>query len=233
MKLMRPAVISPFGGSSRRSAEDSVDFPQPDSPTMPRISPGCHVKADVGERRAARPSGRGSGPRGPRPRAGAPSRLRHLRTPASLGSTTSRSVSPRKVQPRVTTISVRPAQRIGQGCSRTRSKPSWRMTPQEGVGGGTPRPRKERPASSVIAAGRSMASRMKSGAITFGRMWTPTMRQLPRSERARGLDELVLLRRQHERARHPGVVRREGDGDHDDHARARRRPAGRAGSARG
>ena len=91
--------------------------------------------------------------------------------PDSLGSSTSRSVSAKSVKPSVVIASARPAHRIGHGELRTNLKPSDRITPQEGVGGRTPSPRKDRPASKVITTGRSIAARISSGARMFGRMW--------------------------------------------------------------
>src|SRR3546814_3607532 len=53
------------------------------------------------------------------------------------------------------------------------------MEPQLGAGGGTPTPRKLRPASMVMTTGMSMEARMSSGPMMLGRMWTATMRGAP------------------------------------------------------
>src|SRR5262249_12728745 len=76
---------------------------------------------------------------------------RHRRTPASRGSTTSRRVSPNIVNPSVVTIRASPVQSTGQGVSRTRSNPSARIAPHDGVGGCTPSPRNDSPDSTTIA----------------------------------------------------------------------------------
>src|SRR3546814_13456920 len=53
------------------------------------------------------------------------------------------------------------------------------MEPQLGAGGGTPTPRKLRPASMVMTTGMSMEARMSSGPMRLGRMWTATMLGAP------------------------------------------------------
>ena len=83
------------------------------------------------------------------------------------------------------------------------------MTPQDGVGGWTPTPRNERPASTVIAAGRSIASRMNSGAMMFGQDVDADDAPVARAQSALGVDVQVLLGRQHERSRDARVAGRE------------------------
>ena len=51
--------------------------------------------------------------------------------------------------------------------------------PQDGVGGRTPMPRNDRPASVVITSGTSIDARINSGPITLGSTWTPRMRGVP------------------------------------------------------
>ena len=58
-------------------------------------------------------------------------------------------------------------------------KPSERIDPHDGFGGGTPRPRNDRPASAAMALGTSMARRMNSGATMFGSTWTSMIRDRP------------------------------------------------------
>ena len=53
------------------------------------------------------------------------------------------------------------------------------MVPQEGAGGGTPRPRKLMPASMVITTGMSMQAMMSTGPMMLGRMWTASTRTIP------------------------------------------------------
>ncbi len=58
-------------------------------------------------------------------------------------------------------------------------KPSERIDPHDGLGGGTPRPRNDSPASVVMALGVSMASRMNSGATMFGKHVAAMIRSRP------------------------------------------------------
>src|SRR5438309_8970631 len=88
-----------------------------------------------------------------------------------LGSRASRKPSPRKLN----AISVSESAIAGAstmwGEMRMAWKPSAAMAPQEGVGGGTPRPRKLRKASKRIAMGMPMVAWTISGPRAFGRMW--------------------------------------------------------------
>ena len=46
--ITEPETMRPGGdGTSRMTASDVTVLPEPDSPTMPSISPGAHVEADV------------------------------------------------------------------------------------------------------------------------------------------------------------------------------------------
>src|SRR5512138_2919510 len=91
--------------------------------------------------------------------------------PERRGSSTSRSASPNNVKPSVVNARVKPDQRIGHCDSKIWLKPSERIAPQEGEGGGSPIPMKDKPASKVMTQGRSIAASSSAGAITFGRMW--------------------------------------------------------------
>src|SRR5512143_2538110 len=83
-----------------------------------------------------------------------------LHNPENRGSSTSRRVSPKSVNPKVVSINVKPAQVIGQGELRIKLNPSDKIAPHDGVGGGTPKPRKDNPASKVITTGISIANNM-------------------------------------------------------------------------
>ncbi len=111
MSSICPDRISPFGGSSRSSAEATVDFPQPELAHDPDDLAGLDLEIDVVERLERPPVG----VVGDFQTFDFEQRRHHtLREPVSRGSRMSRSVSPNSVKPRVAIIKVSEAARTGQ-----------------------------------------------------------------------------------------------------------------------
>ena len=112
-KPMRPAVTSPLAASSRSRAATRVDLPQPDSPTRPTILPRGTSSA-TSRNACSRPAAVRKSTESPSMASSAwliaaqPSRR-------SRGSITSRSVSPKKVKPRVARMSPSPPAIEGHG----------------------------------------------------------------------------------------------------------------------
>ena len=89
------------------------------------------------------------------------------------------------------------------------------MLPQLGAGGCWPRPRNDRLASAITAAAIASVACTISGGTTLGRMWRSAMRQVRIADRARRLDVVLDLHRQHLRAREADEDRRGRDADRD------------------
>src|SRR6185369_2950660 len=95
----------------------------------------------------------------------------HGYSPRSVGSSMSRSQSPVRLTASDVTIRTRPGKvEIHQAESRY-SRPSWTITPHEGVGGWMPRPRNESVASRMIARASSSVATTTSDDSRLGTMW--------------------------------------------------------------
>src|SRR6266699_5399034 len=81
----------------------------------------------------------------------------------------SRTASPSSVHATTTSTSATPGAVATQGALTTTSRPEAIMLPHDGVGGWTPRPRNERPASSMIALPTPSAAATLTGVSAFGR----------------------------------------------------------------
>src|SRR2546430_7231159 len=93
-----------------------------------------------------------------------------------LGSRASRKPSPRKLNAiSVSESAIAGASTMG-GEMRMAWKPAAAIAPQDGVGGGTPRPRKLRKASKRMAMGTPMVAWTIIGPSEFGRMWRKMIR---------------------------------------------------------
>ena len=94
----------------------------------------------------------------------------------SLGSRMSRRLSPKDVNATVVRISGNPPANTIQEVFLMNENPSFRIVPQLGVGGRTPRPRKLSPASTPITSGTSILATINTGPITLGRICKRRMR---------------------------------------------------------
>ena len=95
------------------------------------------------------------------------------------------------------------------------------MLPQDGVGGRTPRPRNESPASTVTTTGTSMLARISSGPMMFGQHVDRKDAGGAGAERALGQDEFRGFQGQSLGAHDPAVDRHRGhDQDQDHHLEA-------------
>jgi hypothetical protein len=79
----------------------------------------------------------------------------------------------------VVTKMARPGKSVSQGATSIIAFPSVRRPPQVARGGGTPRPRKERPLSRRIAPATAKVADTSTGASAFGRMCRKMMRPAP------------------------------------------------------
>ena len=82
----------------------------------------------------------------------------------------SRSPSPNKLNESTTTSMAKPGIKVSQGASKMKRLPSARIFPQVAWGGGTPNPRKLRPASVRIAEAIPIVADTRTGAIALGIM---------------------------------------------------------------
>ena len=129
-----PVIPAP-GGNSRMTASAVMDFPDPEAPTRPRISPGDTL-SDTSSRIRLEPidthsdSMVRSGVIDPRPRA-------------------ARNPSPRRFRPSTSSTTANPGNNASEGASAVSDCASLSMRPQLGVGGCAPSPTYERPASAM------------------------------------------------------------------------------------
>ena len=172
-----PAAIRPGVVDSDHDRRCVTLFPEPDSPTMPSVSPGRTVKLTPSTARMTPASvwkyvWRSSTWRmgTSRSTAGRPAR------PGSAASGTGvqpvSRPSPRKLKPRTTVRIARPGNVATHHCA-VRRRPSAIMEPHSAVGGTTPSPRKLRPAKVRMAAPTSSVISTISGPAALGRMWNP------------------------------------------------------------
>src|SRR4030095_8385819 len=92
------------------------------------------------------------------------------------------------------------------------------MVPQLGRGGCTPRPRKDRMASAMMAPGMDTVAWTRRALPMFGRMWRGNTTQAPppgaaRAEGTRALDEILLAGGEDESAGEPDIGRGRADAD--------------------
>src|SRR5205809_79787 len=88
-----------------------------------------------------------------------------------IGFSASCSASPSRVQATTTSTRAMPGAAATHGAFTSVSLPDAIMLPQDGVGGWTPRPRNDRPASSMIALPIPSAAATMTGVSALGRMW--------------------------------------------------------------
>ena len=100
----------------------------------------------------------------------------------------------------------RPGNAATHHCSIS-SRPSDTIEPHSGVGGTTPRPRKERPAKVMMALPTSSVTSTISGPIEFGMMWRIRMRAGLQTDHDGGLDVFLRALHDDEAARQTGELR--------------------------
>src|SRR5699024_4067315 len=93
----------------------------------------------------------------------------HARSPR--GSRASRRVSPRMLNEKVTRNSAAAGNSRKAGSTSSQAIASPIERPQEGVGGSTPTPRKDRVASALIRPGSEMQEYTITVEATLGRTW--------------------------------------------------------------
>src|SRR5262250_3426807 len=98
--------------------------------------------------------------------------------PRRRGSRTSRRASPSMLKPKTAKEMAAPGKMAIQGarCMKERPEPAS-MAPQDGRGGGTPRPRKESEDSARMTPPSPMVATMITVASRFGTTWRSTMRR--------------------------------------------------------
>src|SRR5215469_8680502 len=98
-------------------------------------------------------------------------RLHSTATRPTRGSRASRKPSPRQLKPITATKMARPGKSDTWGASIRYARPSLTIFPHSGVGGCTPKPRKERIAARRIAVAICIDEKTSSGETELGRMW--------------------------------------------------------------
>ena len=166
-KLIGPSTMR-AGSSSRRMMDFAVTLlPEPDSPTMPSVSPGRSVKLTPSTARTTPASVKNQVCRSSTWRMG-------FSGVAACGSSQSRMPSPTKLKPITTVRMARPG-KVATHHWFTSSRPSDTIDPHSGVGGTTPRPRNDRPANTRMALPRSSVTSTISGPTAFGMIWRNRM----------------------------------------------------------
>src|SRR5205823_1431900 len=98
----------------------------------------------------------------------------------SLGSSASRSESPKRLKAKTARLMASPGKMAIQGADSAKSTAAPRnMSPHAAVGSWTPRPRKESDDSRRMAWPRNAVSMMRYGAMTLGSMCRMMMRAFP------------------------------------------------------
>src|SRR5882724_7718745 len=95
----------------------------------------------------------------------------------SLGSSVSRRPSPSRLMPSTVTRMARPGKVASHHAVDKYARPSASMPPQVGVGGCTPRPRKDRADSITITRAMSRVATTSQGVKALGSTWRARIRQ--------------------------------------------------------
>ena len=158
-RMALPGSTRPGGGTSRSSARLVRLLPHPDSPTSASVSPRSSVKLTPSTGWNRRPPGAGKETRRSRT-----SRTRVMR----LGDRGRRAGRRRRDwSPARCTVIAIPGKIPIHGADSSTGRASRIIPPQDGVGGCTPSPRNERPASSRITSPTPSVAATSSGPAVF------------------------------------------------------------------
>ena len=174
-----PAATRATGGRSPMIAKPVSDLPDPLSPTMASVSPPSTSNETS---RTGRTGPDGVSISIVRPRTsqhlawfGRSARRKRLEEPtnraagpAVCGSTASRSASQSAFIARIVRLSARQGQSSSKGAWPIVARAAPIIRPQDGAGGTTPSPRKERPDSSTTAEATARLNWTRIGPPTFG-----------------------------------------------------------------
>ena len=93
-----------------------------------------------------------------------------ISSPLFSGFKISLRPSARRLKLSMARAKAREGQRMSHHALRIFSNPNLRIVPQEAVGGGTPRPRNDSPASAMIMKGIYIPVMIRTGPMIFGRI---------------------------------------------------------------